>query len=58
MGEIKRLVLEEDAQTTAEYALVILGAAAVASVLIAWVSKGDLIKNFFTKVFNKLTNAL
>lgn len=36
MNEIKRLVLEEDAQTTAEYALVILGAAAVASVLIAW----------------------
>jgi Flp pilus assembly pilin Flp len=58
MGEIKRLVLEEDAQTTAEYALVILGAAAVASVLIAWVSKGDLIKNFFSKVFNKLTNAI
>ena len=34
MEEIKRLIREEDAQTTAEYALVILGAAAVASVLI------------------------
>lgn len=58
MGEIKRLIVEEDAQTTAEYALVILGAAAVASVLIAWVAKGDVIKSFFTKVFNKLTNAI
>jgi Flp pilus assembly pilin Flp len=58
MGEIKRLICEEEAQTTAEYALVILGAAAVASVLIAWVSKGDIIKNFFTKIFNKLTNAI
>ena len=36
MGEIERLIYEEDAQTTAEYALVILGAAAVASALIAW----------------------
>ncbi|MHB8894348.1 MAG: DUF4244 domain-containing protein [Candidatus Geothermincolia bacterium] len=58
MGEIKRLIHEEDAQTTAEYALVILGAAAVASVLIGWVSKGDIIKNFFTKIFSKLTNAI
>jgi Flp pilus assembly pilin Flp len=58
MEEIKRLICEEDAQTTAEYALVILGAAAVASVLITFATKGDAIKNFFTKIFNKLTGAI
>ena len=31
-----RLIAEEEAQTTAEYALVILGAAAVAGALITW----------------------
>ena len=36
MSEIGRLLVEDDAQTTAEYALVILGGAAVASALIAW----------------------
>lgn len=36
MGELARLIREEEAQTTAEYALVILGAAAVAGALIAW----------------------
>lgn len=36
MNEIVRLITEDDAQTTAEYALVILGGAAVASALIAW----------------------
>ncbi len=56
MGEIKRLMYEDDAQTTAEYALVILGAAAVASALIAWAASGNVIKNFFTKIFTKLTD--
>lgn len=58
MGEIARLIRDEEAQTTAEYALVILGAAAVASVLITLVSKSNVLKNFFTKVFNKLTDAI
>lgn len=57
MNEIARLITEDDAQTTAEYALVILGGAAVASALIAWAAKGDSIKNFFTKIFTKLTNS-
>jgi Flp pilus assembly pilin Flp len=54
VSEIRRLILEDDAQTTAEYALVILGGAAVASALIAWAAKGDAIKSFFTKIFDKL----
>lgn len=58
MGELKRLLEEESGQTTAEYALVILGAAAVAGALIAWAAGGKAIKDFFTKIFEKLTGAL
>ncbi len=47
--------LRRDAgQTTAEYALVILGAAAVATALIAWASKSDAIKGLFDDVVGKL----
>jgi Flp pilus assembly pilin Flp len=56
MGELGRLIAEEDAQTTAEYALVILGAAAVAGALIAWAAGGKAVKDFFSKVFEKLTS--
>lgn len=56
MGEINRLLHEEDAQTTAEYALVILGAAAVAGALIAWAAGGKAVKGFFTKIFDRLTS--
>ncbi len=41
-------------QTTAEYALVILGAAAVATALITWASKSDAIKGLFDDVVGKL----
>jgi len=58
MEEIKRLIREEEAQTTAEYALVILGASAVAGALIAWAAGGEAIKGFFTKIFDKLTSGL
>lgn len=58
MGEIRRLISEEEAQTTAEYALVILGAAAVAGALIAWASGGKAVKSFFSKIFDKLTSGL
>ncbi|HEY5532754.1 MAG TPA: DUF4244 domain-containing protein [Candidatus Anoxymicrobiaceae bacterium] len=56
MRELIRLIKDEEAQTTAEYALVILGAAAVAGALIAWAAGGKVIKNFFTKIFDKLTS--
>ncbi len=57
MNLLKRLIHEEEAQTTAEYALVILGAAAIAGALIAWAAGGGAIKKFFTKVFEKLTGS-
>lgn len=58
MGELKRMLVEEDAQTTAEYALVILGAAAVGAALIAWAANGKAISGFFGKVFSKLTDSI
>jgi hypothetical protein len=52
------IVSDESAQTTAEYALVILGAAAVAGALIAWAGGTDVIKSFFNKIFQQLMSAL
>ncbi|MFO7591167.1 MAG: DUF4244 domain-containing protein [Acidimicrobiia bacterium] len=44
----------ERGQTTAEYALVILGAAAVATALITWASSSNAIKGLFNDVVGKL----
>ena len=52
------LVGDESAQTTAEYALVILGSAAVAGALIAWAGGTDVIKRFFSAIFSKLMGSL
>jgi hypothetical protein len=41
-------------QTTAEYALVILGAAAVATMLITWATKSDAVTNLFDSVVSKI----
>ncbi len=54
----QRLWSDDSGQTTAEYALVILGAAAVAGALIAWAGGGDVIKNFFDKIFSQLMSGL
>ncbi len=54
----RRLLADESGQTTAEYALVILGAAAVAGALIAWAGGGDVIKSFFDKIFSQLMKGL
>ncbi|MDY6794746.1 MAG: DUF4244 domain-containing protein [Actinomycetota bacterium] len=52
------MIRDDEAQTTAEYALVILGAAAVAGALIAWAGGTDVIKKFFNKIFSQLMGAL
>ncbi len=44
----------EAAQTTAEYALVILGAAALAALLIAWVSRSDAVNRLFDAVIERV----
>ena len=41
-------------QTTAEYALVILGAAAVAAMLIAWAARTDAIGRLFDAVLEQV----
>ena len=45
----------EEGQTTAEYALVILAAAAVAIVLIAWAKSSGKLPAFFDKIINMVT---
>jgi len=45
----------EDGQTTAEYALVILAAAAVALVLLAWAKSSGKLPAFFDKIIDDLT---
>ena len=54
-GPFPRLSLREEGQTTAEYALVILAAAAVALVLIAWAQSSGKLPAFFDKVIDDLT---
>lgn len=44
----------EAGQTTAEYALVLLAAAAVAIVLIQWATGNEALETFFTDVINQL----
>jgi Flp pilus assembly pilin Flp len=51
MGSLKR----EEGQTTAEYALVILAAAAVAIVLIAWARSSGKLPAFFDNIIDQIS---
>ena len=51
----RRRVSAESGQTTAEYALVIIGAAVIAAALAQWAS-GGAISGLFDKVLTKITN--
>ena len=53
-GFIRR-VSREEGQTTAEYALVILAAAAVAVVLIAWAHSSGKLPAFFDHIIDQVT---
>lgn len=46
----------ESGQATAEYALVIVAAAAVALALIIWATSTDLLPSFFSTVLEKVTS--
>ena len=46
----------EHGQSTGEYALLLLGAAAIALVLVAWVKKTDLIGLLFDAVVGRILN--
>ncbi len=53
----RRAVRGEDGQTTAEYALVILAAAAIAVVLIVWARSSGKLPAFFDKIIDSITNS-
>lgn len=44
----------EDAQSTVEYALVLLGAAAVALALVAWVTRSDSVSRLFDAIVGRI----
>ncbi len=52
-----RLVSREEGQTTAEYALVILAAAAVAVVLIAWARSSGKLPAFFDHIIDQVAGS-
>jgi hypothetical protein len=51
---IVRVLRAEVGQTTAEYALVILAAAAIGALLIAWATKSHAIGKLFDEVIEKV----
>jgi len=50
-------ITEEEGQTTAEYALVILAAAAVAVVLIAWARSSGKLPAFFDAIIDQVAGS-
>lgn len=46
---------DERGQASAEYALVLLGAAAVALLVVAWATKSDLVGKLLDSVMNSIT---
>ena len=54
---VRLLLSEERGQTTAEYALVILAAAAVAVVLIAWAKSSGKLPAFFDGVIDDVSSS-
>ena len=51
----RRIVTDQRGQASAEYALVLLGAAAVALLIVAWATKTDLVEKLFDKVLKAIT---
>jgi Flp pilus assembly pilin Flp len=54
---VRTRLAEEAAQTTAEYALVILAAAAVAVVLIAWARSSGRLPAFFDDIIDQVAGS-
>jgi Flp pilus assembly pilin Flp len=47
-------IRDDRGQTTAEYALVLLGAAAIALILVAWATKTDKVTRLFNAVIDRV----
>ena len=54
-GARRRAASDERGQASAEYALVLLGAAAVALLIVAWATKTDLVEKLLDKVLKAIT---
>ena len=54
-ARLQVLFVREEGQTTAEYALVILAAVAVAVVLIAWAKSSGKLPAFFDKIIDNVS---
>jgi Flp pilus assembly pilin Flp len=54
-GAAGRIRADQRGQASAEYALVLLGAAAVALLIVAWATKSDLVGKLFDAVMNAIT---
>ena len=54
---LRALIAREEGQTTAEYALVILAAAAVAVVLIAWAHSSGKLPAFFDNIIDQVAGS-
>lgn len=54
---MRAIFIDERGQATAEYALVIVAAAAIALALIIWATSTDLLPSFFSTVLKKVTSA-
>jgi Flp pilus assembly pilin Flp len=50
-----RYLLREDGQATAEYALVMVAAAAVALALIIWAANSEALPGFFDTIIDKVS---
>lgn len=48
----------ESGQSTVEYAILLLGAAAVAMLVVAWVGRSDVIGRLFDAVFGRIISQL
>ena len=53
-ARLRARVGEEAGQTTAEYALVILGAAAIGTLVLTWATKSHVIGKLFDTVIGKI----
>ena len=54
-GVLTRAGDDQRGQASAEYALVLLGAAAIALLIVAWATKSDLVGKLFDAVMNAIT---
>ena len=54
LTDVTRRHREERGQSTVEYALLLLGAAAIALVVVAWVTRTDLIGRLFDTVIGRI----